>query len=86
MIGATNRYGPWSDTIDDTERPARLRATRALARTYAGPRAVALCRLLAQAETNPEALEPSLRALNQLEPVDRRPIPAAPGALDRPAA
>ncbi|KQO49939.1 hypothetical protein [Methylobacterium sp. Leaf85] len=51
-----------------------MRSLRALSRVYAGPRALTLCQLLAQAETDPDALPPASRALNRLEPLDRRRI------------
>ncbi|KQO88851.1 hypothetical protein [Methylobacterium sp. Leaf91] len=54
---------------------------RALARVYAGPRALNACRLLAQAETDLEALEPASVALNRLAPLDRRAILPSYGRL-----
>jgi hypothetical protein len=47
---------------------------RALAKVYAGPRAANACKLLAQAEIDPAALEPASVALNRLAPTDRRQI------------
>ncbi len=51
---------------------ARLRGETA--RLLAGPRASALCRLLAAAETDPASLEPASRALNAMAASDRRQI------------
>lgn len=65
---------------------ARLRALRQTARLLAGPRAIALCRLLALAETDPNALEPACLALNAMAASDRRQIWAAYAALARSAA
>jgi hypothetical protein len=42
--------------------------------------------LLAQAETDPTALEPACHALDALTANDRRQIPASYAALNRPAA
>ena len=79
-------WGPFRLDVDEAERLACLRSLRALARVLAGPRTVELCRALAAAETNPDALEPAREALRALEPVDRRRILATYAALLRPAA
>lgn len=85
MLEAIDRWGPWRDGIDPSERTARLRGLRATARLLAGPRAAPLCRLLLTAETDPAALEPAARALAALPASDRRQIWAAYAALDRAA-
>lgn len=85
MIPASDRWGPFADGIDATERTARLRGLRATARLLAGPRAASLCRLLHAAEVDPTALEPASRALNALPVSDRRRIWASYAALDRAA-
>ncbi|MBE7203659.1 MAG: hypothetical protein INR70_38490, partial [Parafilimonas terrae] len=72
--------------LEPAERRARLRALRQTARLLSGPRAADLCRLLALAETDPNALEPACRALNAMAANDRRQIWAAYAALARPAA
>lgn len=75
MIAPCDAWGPFAPNIDLAEQRARLRSLRALTKVYAGPRAVDACRLLAQAETDPAALEPASVALNRLPPTDRRQIP-----------
>lgn len=77
MIFSGDQWGPFAEGLDPAEQRARLRSLRALARVYCGPRAADLCSLLAQAETNPEALEPANVALNRLAPLDRRAILAS---------
>lgn len=74
---AADQWGPFAEGLDPAERRARLRSLRALARVYAGPRAADVCRFLAQAETDPEALEPAILAINRLAPIDRRQILAS---------
>lgn len=49
----------------------------ALSCVYAGPRALTVCRLLAQAETDADALELASRALNRLAATDRRNVLAS---------
>ena len=85
MMTTADRWGPFADGIDAAERRARLRALRQTARLLAGPRATALCQLLAQAETDPAALEPACRALDALAATDRRQILASYAALARAA-
>lgn len=77
MIAPGDAWGPFAPGIDPAEQRARLRSLRALAKVYAGPRAADACRLLAQAETDPTALEPASAAVNRLAPVDRRQILAS---------
>ena len=86
MTAPADAWGPFRPELDDAERLACLRSLRALARVLAGPRADYLCRALAEAETDPAALEPARAALRALEPVDRRKILATYAALLRPAA
>ena len=85
MIPPRDQFGPWASGIDTAERRARLRAMRALARVYCGPRAADLVRLLAQAEADPTALEPALVALDRLAATDRRHVLASYAALSRAA-
>ena len=85
MIAKPDRWGPFREDIDDAERRACLRGLRATARLLVGPRAADLCRLLAQAETDPAALESACRALNALAATDRRQILASYAALARAA-
>ena len=77
MIPAADRFGPFADDIEPAERRARLRSLRALARVFCGPRAADLCRLLAEAETNPAALEPASQALGRLAANDRQHVLAS---------
>lgn len=85
MIPAADAWGPFRPDIEDAERRACLRGLRATARLLAGPRATDLCRLLAQAETDPTALEPACRALDALAATARRQILASYAALARAA-
>jgi hypothetical protein len=57
MIRPCDQFGPWATGLDAAEKRARLRAIRVLARVHCGPRAAALCQFLAQAETDPAALD-----------------------------
>ena len=86
MIRPCDQFGPWAANLDHAEQRARLRAMRALARVHCGPRSTDLVHLLAQAETDPAALEPALAALSGLEPLDERRVWASYAALNRPAA
>lgn len=86
MIRPCDQFGPWAPNLDMAEQRARLRAMRALARVHCGPRGADLARLLAQAETDPSALEPALVALDRLPSNDRRHVLASYAALNRPAA
>ncbi len=85
MIRPCDQFGPWAAGLDPAEQRARLRAMRALARVHCGPRAADLVRLLAQAETDPAALEPALVALDRLPSNDRRHVLASYSALSRAA-
>jgi hypothetical protein len=86
MIRPCDQFGPWAMGLDAAEQRARLRAMRALARVLCGPRGADLCRLLAQAETDPTTLEPALAALDRLPSNDRRHLLASYSALSRSAA
>lgn len=86
MIPAADRWGPFAANINPAEQRARLRSLRQTPRLLIGPRGTALCRLLAQAEADPTALEPACRALNALAANDRRQVLASYAALNRPAA
>ena len=85
-IVAADRFGPWSNTIDESERRARLRAMQAITGLCTGPRGKHLADLLRRAEHEPNALEPALAALTQLAALDRRTILASFAAIHRPAA
>lgn len=85
MIRPCDQFGPWAAGLDVAELRARLRAMRALARVHCGPRGADLVRLLAQAETDPTALEPALSALDRLPSNDRRHVLASYSALSRAA-
>lgn len=84
-IPAADRFGPWSDRIDVTERVARLRAMRAIVRLSTGPRGERLAVLLHRAERDASALAPALDALNALAALDRRSVLGSFAALHRPA-
>jgi hypothetical protein len=86
MIRASDGWGPFAPGLDAAELRARLRSLRQTARLLAGPRAADLCRRLAEAETDPAALEPACRAIDALAATDRRQILASYAALTRPAA
>jgi hypothetical protein len=83
-MNTMNRWGPWVLDLEPGERLARLRSLRALARILAGPRAVELCELLHQAETDPAALVPAADALDRLPAVDMRRIVGSYAGLVRP--
>ncbi|MCJ2097995.1 hypothetical protein [Methylobacterium sp. E-046] len=85
MMTAADRWGPFSQGLDPAEQRARLRALRQTARLLIGPRGTNLCRLLAEAETDPAALEPACRAVDALAATDRRQILASYAALARAA-
>ncbi|MDP4026328.1 hypothetical protein Q8W71_27265 [Methylobacterium sp. NEAU 140] len=85
MIAPADRWGPFALDLEHAEQRARLRSLRQTARLLTGPRAADLCRLLARAETDPNALEPASRALNAMAANDRRQIWAAYAALARAA-
>lgn len=86
MIPSRDQWGPFAPGIEAAELRARLRSLRQTARLLIGPRGTDLCRLLAQAETDPAALEPACRALDALAANDRRQILASFAALHRTAA
>lgn len=77
MTEPGDAWGPFAPNIEPAEQRARLRSLRGLAKVYAGPRAADACKLLAQAETDPAALEPASAALNRLAPTDRRNVLAS---------
>lgn len=85
MIAPVDQWGPFAPGIEPAEQRVRLRSLRQTARLLIGPRGTGLCRLLAQAETDPAALEPACRALDALAANDRRQIWAAYAALARAA-
>lgn len=85
-IPTTDRFGPWSDRIDGTERVARLRSLRAIVRLTTGPRGERLTDLLHRAERDASALVPALAALNALAALDRRTVLGSYAGLHRPAA
>ncbi|MDP4027082.1 hypothetical protein Q8W71_31315 [Methylobacterium sp. NEAU 140] len=85
MIAAADRFGPWADGIDRTERVARLRSLRAITRLSLGPRGHAFAETLRRAETDPGQLEPALRQLDALAALDRRSVLCSFAALHRPA-
>lgn len=86
LIPAADQWGPFAPGIEPAEQRARLRALRQTARLLIGPRGRGLCRLLAEAETDPASLEPACHALNALAANDRRQILASYAALTRSAA
>lgn len=86
MIAPSDQWGPFAPGIEAAELRARLRSLRQTARLLIGPRGAELCRWLAQAETDPAALEPACRALDALAANDRRQILASYAALARSAA
>jgi hypothetical protein len=85
-LAPVDQSGSWASGIDYAERRARLRSLRQTACLLIGPRSANLCRWLAQAETDPAALEPPCRALDVLSATDRRQILASYAALARSAA
>ena len=86
MIRPADQFGPWAADLDRTERVARLRSLRAIARLTLGPRGHAFVETLRVAETNEAALEAALRQLDALAALDRRSVLCSFAALHRPAA
>ncbi|EHP94973.1 hypothetical protein MetexDRAFT_0138 [Methylorubrum extorquens DSM 13060] len=84
-IPPADRFGPWSDRIDVTERVARLRSLRAIVRLTTGPRGDRLADLLHHAEQDAAALVPALAALNHLAALDRRAVLTSFARLHRSA-
>lgn len=78
------QFGPWALDLEPGERLARLRSLRALARVLVGPRAVELCELLHQAETDPAALVLAADVLDRLAPLDMRRLLSTYASLTRP--
>ena len=65
----TGGFGPWSNSITDAERVARLRCLRALATAYGARDLVAA---LLQAERDPGALEQALSVLDRVPALRKR--------------
>ena len=86
MIPAADRWGPFADGLDRTERVGRLRTLQAITHLSLGPRGEPLVCELRRAETGKVALEYALAGLNSLAPLDRRRILASYAALSRPSA
>lgn len=77
MIRPSHQFGPWTPSLDAAELSARLRGLRVIARLLAGPRSTDLCRRLAEAETDPAAIDPACLALSAMAASDKRQIWAA---------
>jgi len=86
MIAPCNQFGPWRPDITDSERLARLRCMRTIARLVLGPRGEALAGALHRSESDPDHLPIALRALDALAPLERRQVLASFASLHRPAA
>lgn len=85
MIPVGDRSGAFADTIDCGEQRALFRSLRALACVFCGPRSAELFRYLAQAKSDPAALEPASDALYRLAATDRRNVLASFTRLTQPA-
>lgn len=77
VIPAGDKWGAFAEEIDSAEQRARLQALGLWYGSTPPPRVADPCRLLAQAETDPAALEPASVALNRLAPADRRNVLAS---------
>lgn len=75
------RFGPWAPELAETERVARCRAMRAVARLIAGPRSQALQTALRVAEADPWWAPHAVSALNAMAPLDQRRILSSYDAL-----
>lgn len=71
-------FGPWADSISETERAARLRALRALALVFRAPE---LAQALAAAERDPALLQQALTALDRVPALPRRRLLATYNAV-----
>jgi hypothetical protein len=80
MIAALD---PWQPDIDLSQRLARPRSIRAIARLWLGPRSARFAASLRAAETDAGQLEPALRELDALAALDRRAVLASFAALPR---
>lgn len=74
MIAPVDRWGPFADRIEPSERVARCRALAAISHLCCGPRGAELVALLRLAEIDPGALGEALATLNRLASLDRRRI------------
>lgn len=85
MTRSSDLWGPFADSIDQTERAARCRCLAALARVYSGPRADPLVGVLRRLERDPEAADEALALFDALPARPRRHALCAYAALHRPA-
>lgn len=86
FIAPADRWGPFADGLDPSERLARLRSLRAITHLCLGPRGAAVVDALHQSERDPNHMPTALRALDALAPLDRRQVLASFARLHRPAA
>lgn len=84
MSHSADRWGPFADGIDTTERAARARTLAALARAYSGPSADPLVRALRHLERDPGVAGEALALFNELPSRSRRHALAAYAALHYP--
>lgn len=84
MIPVADRWGPFTPDLDTAERTARCRCLRAVVHLTTGPRGETASRLLHAAERDPDALPDAARALNAMEPSDRRHVWASYAKLSTP--
>jgi hypothetical protein len=84
MIAPEDRWGPFSPGIETAERIARCRGLGAVVHLTTGPRGQEAVRLLRQAERDPAALTAAARAINAMEPTDKRHVWASYAALTKP--
>jgi hypothetical protein len=85
MIAPMDRWGPFADGIDNTERLARLRALRAITHLCAGPRGDRLTTELERAERDVSRLPIALEALGAFTALDRRQVLASFARVHRSA-
>jgi hypothetical protein len=62
MIPTSDRWGPFTDGLNDPERVARCRCLRAVVHLTTGPRGETATRLLQVAERDPAALSDAVPA------------------------
>jgi hypothetical protein len=76
-----DKFGPWRERLDETERKCRWRAFAALALVFAGPDSI-LAVAAREAETLPAAADAAWNALLTLPPLQRRRLLTISGAMN----
>lgn len=77
MIPQSWQFGPFATGLGPIERTARLRAMRACVQVHLGDRGRIAARALHLAETDPDAADLAVGALERLPSLDRRRVLSA---------